>query len=433
LKASLKKVVPTQMVLGVQWGDEGKGKIVDLLGDSAQVVARYQGGHNAGHTVKFGGMTFVLHLIPTGILRPGVDCLIGNGVVVHPGALLEEVAGLEAQGLQVDHRLYISRYAHLILPTHPALDQASEVACGSGKAIGTTGRGIGPAYIDKVGRRGFRAEDVLDETRLKERVAQCLELQNQRLNAVYNAPALTLDEMMEPLLRFRDRFAENIIDTTGFVHRALADGKNVLIEGAQGAMLDVDFGTYPFVTSSNTTSGGVMTGLGLSMRKVDRVIGVVKAYTTRVGNGPFPTELTDDMGEALRKAGHEFGATTGRPRRCGWFDAVVVRYAALINDLDCLALTKMDVLDNLDEIKICTAYRYKGATLTDWTDGVARWEEVEPIYETLPGWKQSLAGIQRFEDLPATAKAYIHRLEEVANVPVALVSVGPGRDETILV
>ena len=433
MKASLKDPVAAQLVLGVQWGDEGKGKIVDLLGDKAQVVARYQGGHNAGHTVKFDGMTFVLHLIPTGILRPDVDCLIGNGVVVHPGALLEEVAGLEAQGRHVDNRLFISRYAHLILPTHPALDQASEAACGNEQKIGTTGRGIGPAYIDKVGRRGFRAEDVLDEPRLRERVSQCLDLQNHRLKAVYNAAPLTLDEMLDPLLRFRDRFAETIVDTTGFVHCALADGRNVLIEGAQGAMLDVDFGTYPFVTSSNTTSGGVMTGLGLSLRKVDRVIGVVKAYTTRVGNGPFPTELNDAMGEALRKAGHEFGATTGRPRRCGWFDAVVVRYAALINDLDCLALTKMDVLDDLDEIKICTAYQYRGETLTDWTDGVARWDEVEPVYETLPGWKQSLAHIRRFEDLPQTAQAYIKRLEEVANVPVALVSVGPGRDETILV
>ena len=431
MKVSLKAPVQTQLVLGVQWGDEGKGKIVDLLGESAEVVARYQGGHNAGHTVKFDGATFVLHLIPTGILRPGVDCVIGNGVVVHPGALMDEVQALEAKGIQVDGRLFISRYAHLILETHPALDLASESACGDQK-IGTTGRGIGPAYTDKVARRGFRVEDVLDEAALRDRLARCIEPHNYRLVHEFGQSPLSLDAVLEPLLRFRDRFAASIVDATGFLNRAMAQGRRVLIEGAQGAMLDVDFGTYPFVTSSNTTSGGVATGLGLSLRKVQRIVGVVKAYTTRVGNGPFPTELTSPQGEALRQAGGEFGATTGRPRRCGWYDAVVARYSAAVNDLDCLAVTKMDVLDDLDEIQICVGYRVGGQEITDWTQALAQWDRVEPVYETLPGWKQDLSAIRRFEDLPQAAQDYVRRLETLTGVPVAAVSVGSAREATIL-
>ncbi len=432
MKVSLNNKVPVQLILGVQWGDEGKGKIVDLLGDKADVVARYQGGHNAGHTVKFDGNTFVLHLIPTGILRPDTDCVIGNGVVVHPGALLEEVAGLEKQGIKVDGRLFISRYAHLILATHPLLDRAAEASCDAKKKIGTTGRGIGPTYSDKIARRGFRAQDLLDENILRSKAEQCLEIQNRQLRDLFKQPECSLDSLLEPLLKFRDRFADSIIDATGFLQSAIDSGKQLLIEGAQGAMLDVDFGTYPFVTSSNTTSGGVSTGLGISLRNVDRIIGVVKAYTTRVGNGPFPTELTDEMGEMLRAAGGEFGATTGRPRRCGWFDAVVVRYAAQINDLDTLALTKMDVLDDLDEIRICTHYKYRGRTFSDWTSEIARWEDVEPVYETVPGWKQSLVDIRKYEDLPVAARNYVKRLEELAGVPVGLISVGPSRDATII-
>jgi adenylosuccinate synthase len=415
----------------MQWGDEGKGKIVDLLGEGTQIVARYQGGHNAGHTVRFDDETFILHLIPTGILRSGTLCLIGNGVVIDPDALLGEMQELEKRNVRVEGRVKISRYAHFILPYHVILEKCLEERGESGR-IGTTGRGIGPAYADKIYRLGIRVEDVLDEDRLKHKVDRAVLEHNHLLSSAYGAEEVAAAEVLDSLLRFRDRFRDSIVDVSGYLHRACREGKSILIEGAQGTLLDVDFGTYPFVTSSHTIIGGASSGLGLPIRKIDKVIGVAKAYTTRVGNGPFPTELTDDMGDFLRKAGSEFGATTGRPRRCGWFDAVVVSFAIKINDVDYIALTKLDVLDDLDEIKICTGYTVGDEVIGDWTETCAYWEDVKPVYETMPGWKQSLAGISSFEELPEAARNYIGRLEELCGVPMGIISVGSGREETIM-
>jgi len=426
-----RKTYPVRLILGMQWGDEGKGKIVDLLGEGTQIVARYQGGHNAGHTVRFDDETFILHLIPTGILRSGTLCLIGNGVVIDPDALLGEMQVLEKRNVRVEGRVKISRYAHFILPYHVILEKCLEERGESGR-IGTTGRGIGPAYADKIYRLGIRVEDVLDEDRLKHKVDRAVLEHNHLLSSAYGAEEVAAAEVLDSLLRFRDRFRDSIVDVSGYLHRACREGKSILIEGAQGTLLDVDFGTYPFVTSSHTIIGGASSGLGLPIRKIDKVIGVAKAYTTRVGNGPFPTELTDDMGDFLRKAGSEFGATTGRPRRCGWFDAVVVSFAIKINDVDYIALTKLDVLDDLDEIKICTGYTVGDEVIGDWTETCAYWEDVKPVYETMPGWKQSLAGISSFEELPEAARNYIGRLEELCGVPMGIISVGSGREETIM-
>jgi len=431
LTALQNKVAGTQLILGTQWGDEGKGKIVDLLGHDADLVARYQGGHNAGHTVKFGDETYVLHLIPTGILRPDTECLIGNGVVIDPKALLAEVAELEGKNINVGNRIKISRFAHFILPYHNLLEACLEDSSNCGK-IGTTGRGIGPAYADKIYRRGLRVEDVIDPDRMKTKVIGLVENYNRLLQGAYGISGVNIDDVLTVLNQFRDRFKDCIADTTGIILKAIDAGKNILIEGAQGALLDVDFGTYPFVTSSNTTAGGVSTGLGLSLRKVDKIIGVIKAYSTRVGNGPFPTELLDDMGESLRAAGHEYGATTGRPRRCGWFDAVVARYSMQINDIDALALTKLDVLDGIEEIKICNGYRYNDSIISNWFDACAFWEDVEPVYETMPGWTKPVAGLKSYDDFPVEAKKYISRLKELLGVEIMLISTGPKRSETIL-
>ncbi|MBN2414609.1 adenylosuccinate synthase [bacterium] len=421
----------TELIIGAQWGDEGKGKIVDLLGEKADLVARYQGGHNAGHTVKFGDETFILHLVPTGILRPDTTCVIGNGVVVDPSALLKETAELEARGIDIGGRIKISRYAHLIMPWHTLLESCLENSEGCAK-IGTTGRGIGPAYADKIYRRGLRMEDLLDPRRMEKKAASLAGEHNRVLTRAFGAQGAMLEDILPVLYRFRERFAGCIVDTAGLLNSAIAAGKRVLIEGAQGALLDVDFGTYPFVTSSNTTIGGVSTGLGLSLRKVDTVIGIIKAYTTRVGNGPFPTELTGATGELLREAGYEYGATTGRPRRCGWFDGVAARYSMMLNDVDTLALTKLDVLDGLDEIRICTAYTVRGEQVNDWVDVCAFWDEAEPVYETMPGWKRPIGEVRRFTDLPAETQAYVKRLQEVAGVEFSWVSVGPKRSETIV-
>jgi adenylosuccinate synthase len=417
-------------VLGAQWGDEGKGKIVDLLTPRFSIVARYQGGHNAGHTVFVAGRKFVLHLIPSGILHPGVTCVIGNGVVVDPHALFSELDELASLGVDVDGRLLVSEKAHVILPYHRELDVLSEARRGEQK-IGTTSRGIGPAYEDKIGRRGIRIADLRDlsdegvlASALRDNVAA-------RNRAVGNTD-LDWREVLAELRRQWPRLQPFVADTSLFLHRATGEGRAVMFEGAQGTLLDIDHGTYPFVTSSNATAGGAITGLGIGPRSVDRVLGVAKAYTTRVGSGPLPTELVDGIGERLRESGQEYGASTGRPRRCGWFDAVAVRYAARINGLDALAITKLDVLDGLEQIDVCTAYRCRGTLLTEMPADVSQLSACEPVYETLPGWSAPTRGITRYDALPAEARAYIARLEAITGVPAGIVSTGSDRDHTIV-
>ena len=414
-------------VLGAQWGDEGKGKVVDLLTPNFSIVARYQGGHNAGHTVYVNGKKFILRLIPSGMLHPGVTCVIGNGVVVDPQALLAEVDELTANGVDVDGRILVSDKAHLILPYHRDLDLLSEARRGERK-IGTTSRGIGPAYEDKIARRGIRAGDLADRAALEQAVRVNVAARNR---AVHDT---TMDwrPVFEQLLRHAERLKPWVRDASLLLSDAMRDGKSILFEGAQGTLLDIDHGTYPYVTSSNASVGGVCTGLGVGPRAIHAVMGVVKAYTTRVGEGPLPTELTGDMGNRLRESGNEYGAVTGRPRRCGWFDAVVARYGARINGLDALALTKLDVLDGLETIEICTSYRCGGRTLTEFPSDLTQLAACEPVYESIPGWTTPTAGVRRFEDLPENARRYIARLEEVSGVPAAIVSTGSERGDTIL-
>jgi adenylosuccinate synthase len=415
-------------VLGAQWGDEGKGKIVDLLTPRFSVVARYQGGHNAGHTVFVEGRKFVLHLIPSGILHPAVTCLIGNGVVVDPEALFAEVDELARLGIEVGGRLLVSDRAHLILPYHRELDILSEARRGE-RPIGTTSRGIGPAYEDKTARRGIRVCDLLNPAVLQEGVRENVKARNR----VIRDTTLDWQQVYDACLRFGERLAPWIVDASVYLARAMRDGRAVLFEGAQGTLLDVDHGTYPFVTSSNASIGGVSTGLGVPPRAVGTVLGVAKAYTTRVGEGPLPTELNDEMGNRLRESGQEYGASTGRPRRCGWFDAVAVRFAARVNGLDALALTKLDVLDGLSAISICTGYRTAdGAVLDEFPADLTRLTGCAPMYEELAGWTEPTRGCRQFEDLPAAARAYIARLEQVTGVPTAIVSTGSDRDDTII-
>jgi adenylosuccinate synthase len=413
-------------VIGAQWGDEGKGKIVDLLTPHFSIVARYQGGHNAGHTVYVGGTRFVLHLIPSGILHPGVNCVIGNGVVVDPKALFDEIQTLATNGIEVGDRLRISDRAHVILPYHRDLDLFSEARRGD-KSIGTTSRGIGPAYEDKIGRRGIRVGDLNHQAALADEVRRNVEARNHLIGDT----SLDWKRVYEELLQFAARMRPWVCDASLYLARAIADGRSILFEGAQGTMLDIDHGTYPFVTSSNATAGGVCTGLGVGPRAVNRVLGVAKAYTTRVGGGPLPTELSGPLAEQLRESGQEYGASTGRPRRCGWYDAVVVRYAARINGLDALALTKLDVLDDLDEIRICTAYRCGGEVLDELPADIEVLARCEPVYETMRGWKRPTRGARTLEQLPAEARAYVARLEETSHVRAALVSTGSDRDDTI--
>jgi adenylosuccinate synthase len=413
-------------VVGAQWGDEGKGKIVDVLAPHFSIVARYQGGHNAGHTVFAGGTRFVLHLIPSGILHPGVACVIGNGVVVDPRALFEEIETLARHGVEVDDRLRISNRAHVILPYHRDLDLFSEARRGD-RSIGTTSRGIGPAYEDKIGRRGVRVGDLNDPSALTAEVRDNVQARNRLIGG----EALDWKRVLDDVLQYAERMRPWVCDTSLFLARAMAQGRAVLFEGAQGTMLDIDHGTYPFVTSSNATAGGVCTGLGVGPRAIDRVLGVAKAYTTRVGGGPLPTELSGTPGERLRESGQEYGASTGRPRRCGWYDAVTVRYAARVNGLDALALTKLDVLDDLDEIKICTGYRWRGDVLDEFPSDLAILANCDAVYETLPGWKRSTRGVRSLADLPREARAYIARLEEASRVRAAIVSTGSDRDDTI--
>ena len=414
-------------VLGAQWGDEGKGKIVDLLTPRFSFVARYQGGHNAGHTVYVHGRKFVLHLIPSGILHPGVICVIGNGVVVDPQALFTEVDGLAADGIDLAGRLLVSDRAHLILPYHRELDVLAEARRGERK-IGTTSRGIGPAYEDKNARRGLRVCDLKHFDTVSAHVREHVTLRNKLIPE----PHLEWEAVRDGLLALGERMKPMIADTSAVLVRAMREGRHVMFEGAQGTMLDIDHGTYPFVTSSNGTAGGVCTGLGVPPRAVHGVLGVAKAYTTRVGAGPLPTELQGALGDRLRESGQEYGASTGRPRRCGWYDAVAVRYAARLNGLDALALTKLDVLDGMQQIEICTSYRHGGALLGDFPADLQLLEGCQPVYETMPGWSEPTRGVRRFDDLPAAARAYIARLEEVSGVPAAIISTGSDREDTIV-
>ncbi len=419
------------VVIGTQWGDEGKGKLVDLLTEQAKAVVRFQGGHNAGHTLVINGKTTVLHLIPSGILRENVDCMIGNGVVLSLDALLEEIETLEKSGLSVKHRLKISEACALILPIHIAIDQAREIARGN-KAIGTTGRGIGPAYEDKVARRGLRAGDLLNTEEFSKRLKELVEYHNFMLTNYYNAEALDYEEMLATTLKLAEIVKPMLTDIGEELKDYQQQDENILFEGAQGALLDIDHGTYPYVTSSSTTAGGAATGTGVGPLDLDYVLGITKAYSTRVGNGPFPTELDDKYGEHLGVKGHEFGATTGRKRRTGWFDAVSMRKSAQMNSLSGICLTKLDVLDGLDKIGICTAYNIKGELTEIAPLGADQYEACVPVIEEMPGWDGVTAGVTDMEKLPANAKAYIKRVEELIGVKVAILSTGPDRDETIV-
>jgi adenylosuccinate synthase len=414
-------------VLGAQWGDEGKGKIVDLLTPHFSIVARYQGGHNAGHTVYVNGTKFVLRLIPSGILHPGVICVIGNGLVVDPQALFAEVDELTKHGIDVDGRLIVSDKAHLILPYHRDLDLLSEARRGERK-IGTTSRGIGPAYEDKIARRGIRVGDLADPAALEQAVRDNVAARNR----VVQDSTMDWRPVLDQLLTYAGRLKPWVRDVSLMLTESMRAGTSILFEGAQGTLLDIDHGTYPFVTSSNASVGGICTGLGVGPRAIHGVLGVVKAYTTRVGEGPMPTELTEEMGNRLRESGNEYGAVTGRPRRCGWFDAVVARYGVRINGLDALALTKLDVLDRLEQIDICTAYTLGDRTFTEFPSDVVQLAACKPVYESMPGWTTPTAGVRRFEDLPENARRYIARLEEVTGVPAAIISTGSERDDTIV-
>jgi adenylosuccinate synthase len=413
-------------VLGAQWGDEGKGKIVDLLTPRFDIVARYQGGHNAGHTVYVNGTKFVLRLIPSGILHPGITCVIGNGVVVDPKALFAEVDELARSGIEVGDRLIVSDKAHLILPYHRDLDLLAEARRGDRK-IGTTSRGIGPAYEDKIARRGIRVGDLADAEALAQGVRDNVAARNRLVNDSTMDWKPVLDQLLEQAKRLRPW----IRDVSLMLGDAMTKGKSILFEGAQGTLLDIDHGTYPYVTSSNASIGGVCTGLGVGPRAIDGVMGVVKAYTTRVGEGPLPTELSGEMGHRLRESGNEYGAVTGRPRRCGWYDAVAARYAARINGLDALALTKLDVLDGLERIDICTAYRSGSRTLTEFPSDAGQLAACEPVYESWPGWSTPTRAVRRYDDLPDNARQYIARLEEVSGVRAAIISTGSERNDTI--
>ncbi|WP_299182511.1 adenylosuccinate synthase [uncultured Neptuniibacter sp.] len=419
------------VVLGTQWGDEGKGKIVDLLTDQASAVARFQGGHNAGHTLVIDGEKTVLHLIPSGILRDNVVCMIGNGVVLSPEALLKEIRGLEEAGVPVRERLRLSPSCPLILPYHIAMDQAREVARGNAK-IGTTGRGIGPAYEDKVARRGLRLADLLDKERFAEKLKEVVEYYNFQLVNYYKADAVDYQEILDETLAMGEQIAPMVADVTAMLHDLRKQGENIMFEGAQGSLLDIDHGTYPYVTSSNTTAGGTSTGSGFGPLYLDYILGITKAYTTRVGGGPFPTELHCEIGQGLAERGHEFGSTTGRSRRCGWFDAVALKHAIQINSVSGICLTKLDVLDGMDEISICVGYKDAEGNVVTSLSGSEDYEAVEPVYETMPGWTDSTVGAQSLEELPAAAVAYIKRLEELVEAPVDIISTGPDRVETIV-
>jgi adenylosuccinate synthase len=418
------------VVIGAQWGDEGKGKVVDILAPHFDIVARYQGGHNAGHTVRIGERKFILRLIPSGILHSECACVIGNGTVVNPEAFNSELQELREMGINCEDRLFVSSRAHLILPYHNALDRVREERLGA-NSVGTTMRGIGPAYEDKAARVGIRAGDLLYPDLLRDKIRGNIEDANRELVSLGAAP-LDVESTMDGFLSEALQLKPFIRDTAAFINKSVREDRTVLLEGAQGTMLDVDHGTYPFVTSSSSTAGGASTGLGLPPKAITGALGIAKAYTTRVGGGPFPTELLDEMGAYLQKRGNEYGAVTGRPRRTGWFDAVVVRYSVMLNGLDAIALTKLDVLDEFEEIKICTAYRHRGEVIEDVPYGASVLADCEPIYETMPGWKTETSRVTNYDDLPAAAKDYVRRLEELCGAPAALISTGPERTETII-
>lgn len=422
--------MPNVVVVGLQWGDEGKGKVVDFLSERADVVARFQGGHNAGHTVVINSEKFILHLIPSGILYKGKTCLIGNGVVVDPAALIEEINGLLERGVEIDN-LFLSKNAHVIMPYHVALDRESEKLRGA-KNIGTTGRGIGPSYCDKIGRVGVRVADLLQPSLLKEKLRANLLHVNFLLENLYKTSGFSVDEIFNEYIGYGKKLARYVADTDVIVNKTISAKGNVLFEGAQGTLLDIDHGTYPYVTSSNAIAGGACTGLGVGPTKITKVLGIVKAYTTRVGSGPFPTEIKDALGEHLRERGGEYGATTGRPRRCGWLDTVVLRHAARINGITGIALTKLDILDGLSSIKICTSYRHNGRVYDEFPKEINIFEECEPVFEEVDGWTESTLGMRDFSELPKAAKAYIRRIEKLVGARVHIISTGQRRDELIL-
>ncbi len=422
--------MPAIVLLGAQWGDEGKGKATDLLGDRVDYVVRYQGGNNAGHTVVIGDQKYALHLLPSGILSPNVIPVIGNGVVIDPAVLLEEIEGLNERGIDTS-KLVISSNAHLITPYHRTIDKVSERFLGKAK-IGTTGRGIGPAYADKISRIGIRVQDLFDESILQKKLESALKDKNQVLTKVFNRKDMQVSEILEEYLGFAEILRPYIADTALLLNQALEDGKTVLLEGSQGTLLDVDHGTYPFVTSSNPTAGGACTGSGIGPTKIERVIGIVKAYTTRVGSGPFPTELENEDGEKLRTIGHEYGTTTGRNRRCGWYDAPIARFAVRINGLTDFFLTKLDVLTGWERIPVCVAYEINGKRVEEIPSSQTDFHHAVPIYEYLPGWNEDISKARSLSDLPINAQKYVAYLEEISGAPMSAIGVGPGRDETIV-
>jgi len=423
--------VPAIVIVGAQWGDEGKGKATDLLGDRVEYVVRYQGGNNAGHTVVIGDQKYALHLLPSGILSPSVVPVIGNGVVIDPGVLLQEIKGLNERGINTS-KLVISANAHLITPYHRTIDKVTERFLGNNK-IGTTGRGIGPAYADKINRIGIRVQDLFDPSILEQKVEAALRDKNQVLIKVFNRKGMEVQQILDEYLEYADILRPYVTDTSLLLNQALAAGKVVLLEGSQGTLLDVDHGTYPFVTSSNPTAGGACAGSGIGPTKITRVIGILKAYTTRVGSGPFPTELFDEDGEALRRIGGEVGVTTGRNRRCGWFDAPIARYATRVNGLTDFFLTKLDVLTGWEKIPVCVAYDIDGTRVEEIPTTQTDFHHAKPIYEYLPGWKEDISKARSLEDLPANARSYVQYLEDISGAPMSAIGVGPGRDETIAV
>ena len=424
--------MPVKIILGAQWGDEGKGKIVDLLAEKADFVARYQGGANAGHTVIVDGDETILHLVPSGILNPQAICLLGNGLVIDPIALMDEIKLVEAKGVTVKGRLFISPKAHLIMPYHKLIDGMSEKSSGD-RAIGTTGRGIGPAYVDKANRKGIRIVDLLDRDHFTDLLKKNISEKNEIIKKIYGENPLDPESVIDEYLAFDNLVDPFIKDVSRMLNEAILEGKNILIEGAQGTLLDLDHGTYPYVTSSNPIAGGACTGLGVGPTRIDLVTGVIKAYTTRVGNGPFPTELNNSDGEKLRQSGGEIGATTGRSRRCGWFDSVLARYSASVNGIDELIVTKLDVLDGFSEVDICTGYEVDGKIHQNFPVDSHQLKRVKPVYDTMPGWLTKTCDMRSWQELPVNAKNYIKRLENLSGVKIVMVSVGPGRKENITV
>ena len=422
--------MPSQVVIGAQWGDEGKGKIIDILAQKSDYIVRYQGGNNAGHTVVIDGESFILHLIPSGILHKGRICIIGNGVVINPAALIEEIEMLKKRGIKVDSNLLISEQAHIIFPYHWMMDEQREKSKGDGK-IGTTKRGIGPCYTDKVARSGIRMADLLDDEVFAKKLKENLKEKNAILHNVYGFSGYSFEELYKQYIGYRDNIKKYITNTAVVINEALDKGKEVLFEGAQGTLLDVDYGTYPYVTSSNATAGGACTGTGVGPSRIGKVIGVVKAYTTRVGEGPFPTEFDDTLMKIIREKGKEFGATTGRPRRCGWFDSLIVRYAVMVNGIKEIVVTKLDVLDCLEKIKICTGYKYKGKLYKHFPANTEMLLKLEPVYEELPGWLCDTSVAKNYKDLPKNAKRYLERLSDVCGVKISMVSIGSERRQIL--